>query len=349
MLHFFEDTKIYVHCPSGVVTGGAELLHQLVSFLRENDREAYIVYFSETNSNESHFDVPSDYKGYTIAQTSIIDDKPHNIEVFYEGIFDRIGQYKNTQKFLWWISVDNFFYVGQRYIALSDLWHFDKQMAKTWLLRRCKRLLLKHRNEFKSSISIKSLVQQSDMCGFQAEYIQDFLRRNGFKELAPLKDYINTDHCKPIDVSRKNDMVLYNPRKGIDFTRKLIESAPDIQWVALQGFSRNQLIEVLRDAKVYIDFGNHPGKDRLPRECAMNGCCVITGNRGSAAFFEDVSIPSEYHFDENKDSVDDIIKQIRYTLANYESCVNDFAYYRKCIMSEKAEFEQQIKNLFLLK
>lgn len=52
-------------------------------------------------------------------------------------------------------------------------------------------------------------------------------------------------------------------------------------------------------SKVYIDFGNHPGKDRIPREAAISGCIVITGKRGAAAFAEDVCIPETYKFDES--------------------------------------------------
>jgi len=33
--------------------------------------------------------------------------------------------------------------------------------------------------------------------------------------------------------------------------------------------------------QVYIDFGHHPGQDRLPREAVQCGCVVITGKRGS--------------------------------------------------------------------
>ena len=33
--------------------------------------------------------------------------------------------------------------------------------------------------------------------------------------------------------------------------------------------------------QVYIDFGHHPGQDRLPREAVQCGCVVITGTRGS--------------------------------------------------------------------
>ena len=123
---------------------------------------------------------------------------------------------------------------------------------------------------------------------------------------------------------------------------------PDVNWIPLQGFSRSELMRILDEAKLYIDFGYHPGKDRLPRECAMHGCCVITGKRGSAYFFEDVPIPSAYKFDEKIVSLEDIAQKIRYTLENYNTCIADFSNYRKAIQSEKQEFENQIVKLFEL-
>lgn len=341
MLKFFEDTKIYVHCPAGVVTGGAELLHQLVNFLRTHEREAYIVYFGE----DPH-QVPSDYRVYNIALAETVIDSDHNIEVFYEGIFDVVTRYKNTQKFLWWISVDNFFLCAQSYLNPCDLYKYNHQLGGKWFWKWIKRSIKRHRNCFHDLLSIKKLVELNAMCGYQAEYIQHFLINSGFKEIVPLKDYINTDHCKSFDKSIKEDIVLYNPSKGLEYTKSLMELAPDIKWIPLKGLTRSQLIQLLQRAKVYIDFGFHPGKDRLPRECAMNGCCVITGMRGSAGFFEDVSVPPQYKFDERVAKRKDIINQIRWTLANYVTAVDDYRYYRSSISSEKAEFEEQICKIF---
>ena len=39
-----------------------------------------------------------------------------------------------------------------------------------------------------------------------------------------------------------------------------------------------------------MDFGFHPGQDRLPREAALLKNCIITNREGSAAFYKDVPI-----------------------------------------------------------
>ncbi len=341
MLKFYKHTQIYVHCPAGVVTGGAELLHQLVSFLREHGRNAYIVYFGD-----SEHSVPSDYAKYTIALADSVENEEWNIEVFYEGIFDRVNRYSNTQKFLWWISVDNFFYCAQSYLNPLDLYRFNPKLGKYWIWKRIKRSIRRRQNWFKDLLSIQQLVDMNIPCGYQAEYIQHFLIKSGFSEIYPLKDYINIEHCQSFDINKKEDIILYNPNKGLEFTKQLIDLSPDLKWIPLRGFTRDQLREVMQSAKMYVDFGYHPGKDRLPRECAMNGCCVITGKQGSASFFEDVSLKSIYKFDERTTDLRDILDSIRWTLNHYEEAIKDFRYYRDVIAAEKSEFEEQICKIF---
>ncbi len=343
MLKFYKDTKIYVYCPSGVVTGGAELLHQLVSYIRKHGREAHIVYFGDAPHK-----VPSDYSVYDVSIAESVIDNNHNIEVFYEGIFNFVTRYSQTQKFLWWISVDNFFTTSQGYISPCDLYRFDKHLGRKWGWKWLKRSIKHRHNCFKDLLSIRKLVDMDIVCGYQAEYIQHFLINAGFREILPLKDYINTDYFTQIDKSKKEDMILYNPSKGYEFTKQLIDLAPDLNWIPLKGFSRAQLLEIMRRAKLYIDFGFHPGKDRLPRECAMSGCCVITGLRGSAGFFEDVPLLKNYKFDEKTTDKTIIIEQIKATLRDYETAVDDFKFYREAILAEKEEFEGQMCKVFEL-
>lgn len=341
MLQIYSDTKIYVHCPAGMVTGGAELLHQLVHFLRANGRDAYIVYFGE----DAHLK-PSDYSVYDVAFAETVEDTSHNIEVFYEGIFDVVNRYVHTQKFLWWISVDNFYACAQSYLSPIDLYHFNPQLGKHWFWKWIKRSIKRRSNCFEGLMTIRQLVELNAECGYQAEYIQHYLINQGFQEMLPLKDYVNTDYSGNYDISKKEDIILYNPRKGYEYTKQLIEMASDLHWVALAGFNRKQLIEMMQRAKLYIDFGNHPGKDRLPRECAMNGCCIITGMRGSARFFEDVPIADSYKFNEKSVGKQEIISRIRYILNHYEDANKEFEFYRNIIKSEKNEFESQVRRIF---
>ena len=342
MIRIYNDTKIYVQCTGDTVSGGAELLHQLVSYLRNHGMNAYMVYFGKNTTT-----IADDYKDYNIELADHIEDSPHNISILYEPCFNQALKKTSIQIILWWLSVDFFFKTNQHTLALRDLWSFNKKVALIQFFKRLAKLFVKRKNFFFNTLSIKKLINANVLSAYQSEDAQNFLQNKGFKETVPLKDYINKEHFKAIETANREDIVLYNPKKGFEFTRKLIKRAPDINWVPIINMSRHQVIETMKKAKIYIDFGFHPGKDRLPRECAMNGLCVITGRRGSAAYFEDVWIENKYKFNGSISEIDKILNTIRNTLKNYEQAITDFAFYRNQIQKEESEFEQQVKNIFL--
>ena len=75
--------------------------------------------------------------------------------------------------------------------------------------------------------------------------------------------------------------------------------------------TRNEIIRLLQRVKIYIDFGNHSGKDRIPRETAILKCCVMTGLRGSAKYKEDVNIPFDYKFEDKNENISKVIGKIK--------------------------------------
>lgn len=58
-----------------------------------------------------------------------------------------------------------------------------------------------------------------------------------------------------------------------------MKKARELNFKPIINMTRDEVIRELQRAKVYIDFGNHPGKDRIPREAAILGCCAIVGKR----------------------------------------------------------------------
>ena len=83
----------------------------------------------------------------------------------------------------------------------------------------------------------------------------------------------------------------------------------------------------------YIDFGPHPGMDRLPREAALAGCVVITNCEGAANFQEDLPLPSEFKF--GSFDVDKICQLLR------DCCNNHAAYVEKMRPSREWIFGQE--------
>jgi len=170
----------------------------------------------------------------------------------------------------------------------------------------------------------------------------------GINDIHFLGDYIDKRFFD-IDVNRakREDLVAYNPSKGKKFTESLIKASPgSIRYEPIINMSRNDVIRLLLRSKIYVDFGFHPGRDRIPREAAVLGCCVIASMRGSAAFVEDLPIASGYKFVDNKKNIRAISGLIQDCLSNYSGRTNDFASYRQVIASQESEFENDVLRIF---
>jgi hypothetical protein len=193
--------------------------------------------------------------------------------------------------------------------------------------------------------SLKRLIHFS-----QTEHSTQYLRACGI-EPVPLIDSINEDFLtdRYLDkIDHKKDIVLYNPTKGKKVTAELIRDNPQWEFLPLKGLNPSQLSEMLYLAKLYIDFGHHPGRDRMPREAAMHGCCLLTGILGSAGNKIDLPIPGKYKFDsaqpdflmQFKDMATDVMN-------NFEKHYHELDEYRIWLKNEPHIFKEQIANYFI--
>ncbi|MCM8776202.1 MAG: hypothetical protein NC930_07645, partial [Candidatus Omnitrophica bacterium] len=101
ILKLTPESKIYVLCPSQVATGGPEAIHQLVHELRVLGYDASIVYSPQVDEP-----TPAAYRHYGINNVWEIDDKPLNLLIVPEVWADRVKEFSNMQKAIWWLSVD---------------------------------------------------------------------------------------------------------------------------------------------------------------------------------------------------------------------------------------------------
>ena len=112
--------------------------------------------------------------------------------------------------------------------------------------------------------------------------------------------------------------------------------------------SISEVQELLLKSKIYIDFGNHPGRDRFPREAALFGCSVITNKKGSAKNKVDVNIIEEYKFqDESELELNKIVDLINDITINFKSHHDNFNSYRTTILKDEKRFDLELKKIFL--
>ena len=127
---------------------------------------------------------------------------------------------------------------------------------------------------------------------------------------------------------------------------KIIKKNPNVKFIPLRNYTIDELIRILSESKIYMDFGFHPGVDHLPREAAILKNCVITNNEGSAFYNDAVPINKEFKYEENKDNLIIISNKITKIFNNFDSELVLFEKYRKKIYQEKKIFENQVRDLF---
>ena len=248
------------------------------------------------------------YQKYDVPYVPDVEATPQNAIIVPEIWGHKLNQYPNMQKGFYWLSVDNYF--GTTEIDFNDN-------------------------------TITHLTQ--------SYYALDFVQKQGAKNISYLSDYLNEFYIKnaPKEFVNREDIILYNPAKGIQHTNKIIQQAPNLDFVAISGMNQEQIKDLCLKSKIYIDFGQHPGKDRIPRETAILGNIVITNKAGSANFYEDVPIGHEYKFDNVSAEITQIINKLEYCLKNYEICIKDFENYRHTIKHEKEKFISDIQKIFI--
>lgn len=331
-MKLYPDSKVYILCPANVGTGGTESLHQLASQLTAFGVETYMLYavrFGETLDAEKL--VNDALKKYHVPYSFELDESPRNVVIAPETM-NNIGLYavQKCRRVLWWMSVDNYF---------ENVIKIFRQHLREPLAAPVPKIFL-----FDNAVDAEHWGQ--------SEYVRQFLRLNGVKKIRAVETHMSQiflGRAAQTDFDAKKNIVAYNPRKGLEVTERLIDSAPDIDWRPIEGMTPAQVQELLAAAKVYIDFGNFPGRERLPREAALSGCVVITGRRGAASNDVDINIPAEFKFDERTANPQDVIDKIREVFDDFGRAFDKQRAFRERELHAQENFASTVAEAFEIK
>lgn len=312
------DTIIYV-AVSANVTGGPRDLHKLAYDLRALYKvKKVLMYYIGATSEKP---VPAPYAQYGLDYTQKIEDSEENILIIPEIYTHLFSDLRRIQKVIYWLSVDNY-YLSAAYFRRHPL----MGRVNKWIFERGSSYYLWFEQELKKIPYHLA----------QGYYVYDHLLKKGVPGVFYLINHIDPKALEQkVDIAMKKDIVAYTPKRGYAFTKKIIDASPDITFVPIINMNYEQMVHVLKEAKVFLDFGHHPGKDQMPRESAILGCCVITGRRGAAKFFEDIAIPEDCKFTEHDSDIPKIREKIKNFLHNYESETKKFDGYREKTRGER--------------
>ena len=203
--------------------------------------------------------VPEPYRGYNVVAAPP-QDEPGNLIVIPEIRPLIARQFAHATTAIWWLSFDHFLGETER---------------PGW-------------DELRGRVNFS-----------QSRYAADRLAAHGIAT-APLTDYLNAEFRETPPISPRRNAIAYGAR-SIGTVLWLRRRTPLrlCEWVLLDRMNRADVRNALSEVKLYVDFGNHPGRDRMPREAALCGACVITGRRGSAANAVDVPLPDDCKLDDD--------------------------------------------------
>lgn len=258
---------IYLLCLHGVRTGGPEAIHQLSDALLKQGLPARMVYYDWTQiarweqepyTEEVKFGLrPNpipDYERYAIVPDDRVGDFDGFTIVLPEPLAHLAPRFKRAKVLIWWLSVDNglgsLSRVNLNLLRAANVYHAAQS---TYAAR------------FLDALQLRSV-------GFLSDYTTDLSR-----------------YAAPLPREMRKPIVAINATAhklaGFDVDRMIaaiMEAHPIALCTKINGMERGALAEIFAKAKVYVDMGNFPGKDRMPREAAAMGAIPLLRDCGAA-------------------------------------------------------------------
>lgn len=330
--------KIYIFSPPNGVTGGPETLHMLCSIILKNGGDATMYY------GRGKYNIPNNYLKYNISCVRRIKDDSQNLIIVPETDTNILNKYKKIKKMICFLSLDF-------YLARLPESRVDRFIKKYKLPKILKKPFINILNLFSSYKKI-NLRDSNILLSYNCEYIKQFFLENGINmnNTIYLCGPISSEHFSSDNIAKEN-IVAYNPKKGLDFTKKVIKNFKDEYgsyaiFVPIEKMKPNEVHNLLLRSKVYIDFGFFPGPERIPREAAVAKCNIIVGIDGSSSNDIDFPLPKRFKFEKNDENIKKICKAIYNNIENYYNFRSDFEEYINKVKNQENIFNDNIKKFF---
>lgn len=327
MITYTNQSKIIIFCPPNSVTGGPEALHQLADKLHHLGIRNVFMHYIPQRKNAK----PQNYNVYTTTEIETIEDKSDNILIVPESMTFLIKKYPESQKVIWWLSVNFYKILMDHRIRRQSFFTrlFYQQKDREYYFEHFPNVF-QWAQSYRSSIYIKDHGIPASQIDFVCDYINPSFLKN----------------TERIEKDLTNKTIIYNPRKGIKEISQIIKSSPELTWIPIQNMNAGQIQEIMARSLLYVDFGENPGRDKMLRESVSQDCCIISGRNGSSAYYEDLMIPDEYKFNFSEDKIPEIIAKIKDVLDNYSDHIAQFTTYKKMVLNEEIAFEEKLKEIF---
>lgn len=308
--------KFVIFCPSAY-TGGPFALLQLNEALNKIGHTSEVAIYDKISKKKlENGSVKIEYR--EVPETSIDSFKfnlCHRIDKDDVLIFPevKLNLLKNYHQFgfancvLWWLSWDN--------APLLSLKKFEEMAA------------------LRQSISI-----------FQSHYAQQ--QAQGLSITGPIvSDYTIFDKNRQSEQHPKTNDICFLPLKSVGTQKIITELRKSFSIIPIKEMSQSQVQDTLRSSKYFIDFGHHPGKDRIPREAALYDCVPIVRRAGAANHIEDVYLPNYLLLDDSEFvSIGNLTTKIKAVDKKRDVALSSIKPYKRRILAEYDLFLSQVTD-----
>ena len=324
--------KYYIFIPANKCSGGPEALHQLVYYMRKIGLDAYAVYYEYSGFVCAKPITRYEQYGVTAVVYSDIEDKIENYIIAPENAPWCLNGFKKAKKCIWWLGV--------KASQLHEAGLFYRMIY--WKRRLLGQSILEARNMLFNPEKCLHL------CGskFAFEYVKQKFPKSVVEYLVePISlDFLMINNI--FMYGEKEDIVLYNPSKPSKIMEALLERKR-FNYIPLKGFLPEKLAEYYKKAKLYVDFGEFGGPERMPKEAVYFGCNILVANHNAANNDFDVAIPNKYKVDDCE-TVEQVEIRIEEMLLHYKDQTNDFLLFKAKVDGLEENFIKQLKKIFYL-
>lgn len=338
-------------------TGGPETAHQLGAELIKLGEEAAMFYYSPGKSDASKREnpVPPSFRKYGVPVADRIDDSASNVVLIPEAAIQFVRKIESAQVCVMWLSLGNYLKVLDQY---SDRGKYaDGVLADHHLPRILKPAVMLRSYRFvdRGGFGYDFDNRHNDLHAYNCEYVRSYLSDHGISDDAmtylcgPISQAFSTTHHNGLS---KEDIVAYNPKKGYEFTQKVISYAEQHdfsgEFIPIQGMTPTEVSALLGRAKVYMDFGDFPGPERIPREAVTMGCNILTSRNGAAGNDADVPIDDSLKFETTDQNIHSIVDKLDQLLSHYEVYYHLYDGYRDKVQAQITDFQAEAMSLLRL-
>ena len=333
MVPVFEDVLLF--CPE-VKTGGPEAMHQLAHQIVRHGGNAHMVYYAPFSRAELDGDILrchaeaspmldhfAQYRPRVLREARL---GPDTMVIMPEPL-SKLASVRDAryQRGLWWLSLDN---AIPQNPGLLDA---------------------EYRQEFFSDGGLTHF--------YQSDYTRTFLQSGAAGCYHALSDYTDLAFIHHSQIASANrpaseraNRICFFPNKGADLAVRFIEGRDTlrqpVEFMPIKDLTKTQVRDTLFGARIYIDFGHHPGKDRVPREAAIAGAVVLLHAAGAARHYLDHPLPAAYRFTDADLVSGALHRKIDTILDQIDTHFAAQRLYRDTILHEYERFDLEVRSFF---